>query len=501
MKLTVNGNINRYYAETLCLIYFPGEKFPDDEAARAAESTVCEFSVHDTPDGAAASVTLTADGRTASSEKTCSTSELALADADKCAKIAAGRALQCAATELTGYIPPWGILTGVRPARVASALLDSGKTPAECAAYLTSVYGASDDKSSLAVSVAESERRFILPDENGRCSIYIAIPFCPTKCRYCSFVSVASPRLFSLIPEYLDALCLDITAVADTVRELGLAVASIYVGGGTPAILTESQIDRLLAHVRREFGDNAAELDFEAGRPDVISDEKMRILRANGVNRVSVNTQTLNPQILENIGRSHTPEQFFRAFDAARAAGIPQINVDLIAGLPGESADSFADSLGRVAALRPENVTVHTFTVKKSSEFKEEGVFSRENTDAGISVSRAQKMLCAEGYAPYYMYRQKNTVANLENTGYALPGCEGLYNIYMMEEVHTVFGVGASSVTRMTLTDKASGKQEIERIFEMKYPYEYLKDHAGDVGRERRDLMRSRAVEFYKNHG
>lgn len=501
MKLTVTGNINRYYAETLCLIYFPGEKFPDDEAARAAQTTLCEFCVRDTPEGAEASVTLTYDGRTFEADGECSRAELCAEDADKCAKIAAGRALCRAATALTGYVPPWGILTGVRPARVASALLDSGKTPEECAAYLTGVYGVSSGKSALAVSVAEAERRLILPDESGRCSIYIAIPFCPTKCRYCSFVSVASPRLFSLIPEYLDALCLDITSIADTVRELGLTVASIYVGGGTPAILTESQIDRLLTHVRHEFGNSVGELDFEAGRPDVITPEKMRILKSHGVNRVSVNTQTLNPIILENIGRSHTPEQFFRAYDAARAAGIEQINVDLIAGLPGESADSFTDSLERVAALKPENVTVHTFTVKKSSEFKEDGVFARESSDAGISVARAQEMLCAAGFQPYYMYRQKNTVGNLENTGYALPGCEGLYNIYMMEEVHTVFGAGASSVTRMTLADPTDGDQHIERIFEMKYPYEYLKDHSGDAGRTRRELVRERTVEFYKNYG
>lgn len=500
MKLTVKGNINRYYAETLCLIYFPGEKFPDDEEARAKETLECEFFTERTCDGADATVILSDKNKTVKRFAHCESSELTSEDEDKCEKLAAGRALMLAAGELTGYVPPWGILTGVRPARVASALLASGKTPDECARYLADVYGADPKKAALAVSVAKAESRFILPDESRRCSIYIAIPFCPTRCRYCSFVSVASPRLFSLIPEYLERLSEDIADIARTVRELGLTVASIYVGGGTPAILSAEQIDRLLGFVGDTFGD-VPEFDFEAGRPDVITPEKLRVIKDRGVDRISVNTQTLNADILKNIGRSHTPQQFFEAYDAARAVGIPQINVDLIAGLPGESADSFVGSLEKITALRPENITVHTFTVKKSSDFKDDGVFSRENEAAGISVARSQDMLTLAGYAPYYMYRQKNTVGNLENTGYALPSCEGLYNIYMMEEVHTVFGAGASAVTRLTLADPLTGKQKIERIFEMKYPYEYLKERAGEDRDRRRSDNHGRIVGFYENNG
>ncbi len=493
--ITGEGNLNSYYIQTLCLLYFPGEGFKIDENTRW-----CKVHTERSEATSVSTVQLgdSAEGRCFVGRGAVNFTDLTNDDIDKADKISAGLAFMEAAGKFTGYTPPWGILTGVRPARVVSALLDQGMSSEDAAEYLQKTYKVSIDKAALAANVSVTERKVVAKDQASECSIYIAIPFCPSRCRYCSFVSVASPGLLKLIPDYIPALKKDIRNIANTIKSLGLHVASVYVGGGTPTILSAEQITDLLDYINESVGSDIPEFTFEAGRPDTITKDKLKAIVNGGVSRISVNTQTLNDTVLADIGRNHTSEQFFNAYELARESGIPQINVDLIAGLPGEDSDSFISAVSRITELKPEDITVHTFTVKRSSEYGLSDLYSRESREAAISVDSAARIITDSGYRPYYMYRQKNTVGNLENVGYSLDGCEGMYNIYMMEEIHTVFGAGASAVTRLTLNDRASGEQIIERLFEPKYPYEYLKDHDGETGNARRNHLRKSSEEFYK---
>ncbi len=497
MILTIDGNLKPYYAQTLCMTFFPGVKFPEGETD-APGVPRAHFTVREEDSGAVSTATLTVDGVSETRTVRC---DMTLGvDAVRARQIAAGRAFFEAAVALTGFRPAWGVLSGVRPAKIASELLRGGLTSDAAARFISDCYLADPIKASLAVSVAEAEARLISPSLSGMCSVYIAIPFCPTRCAYCSFVSYTSKRLLSLIPAYLQALKKNIHTVFETIRRLGLNVATVYIGGGTPTVLTAEELRFLLSAVSEETDVSALmEFTLEAGRPDTITPEKFRIAKEYGVTRVSVNPQTLNDAILASVGRQHTAAQFFAAFDMATAAGISRINVDLIAGLPGESAESFGSTVDQIVALRPSNITVHTFTVKKAAEirFQETSVYDREGIVAAASVAYSQKAVMGAGYSPYYMYRQKNTVGNLENVGYALPGSEGLYNIYMMEEVHSIFAAGASGVTKFVSPMNPDGSCRIDRIFEAKYPYEYLKAYEGPAALEKAVAYENAARAFY----
>lgn len=500
MILTIDGNLKPYYAQTLCMIFFPGVKFPGGEVPGPGVPEA-HFTVTEDENGASAIASLQLDGKSETRTGRC---DIGVGvDAVRARQVAAGTAFFEAASALTGFRPPWGVLTGVRPAKIASELFRSGLSPDETARFITDRFLTTPVKADLAVKVAEAEHRLITPELNGECSVYVAIPFCPTRCAYCSFVSYTSPKLLALIPDYLTALRQNICTVFDTIRRLGRRVTTVYIGGGTPSVLNAEQLRFLLDTIAGEVDvSSLREFTLEAGRPDTITAEKLCTARKYGVTRVSVNPQTLNDGILASVGRRHTAEQFFAAFDMAREAGIPQINVDLIAGLPGESAGSFSDTVDRIIALSPENITVHTFTVKKAAEIRWEStpVYDREGAEACTAVDYSQRALTAAGYAPYYMYRQKNTVGNLENVGYARPGCEGLYNIYMMEEVHSIFAAGASAVTKFVSPVDETGGCRIDRIFEPKYPYEYLKEYTGEAGESRAHRYLEAAEAFYRTY-
>ena len=494
MKLTVNGDITSTYVQTLFLLYFPGEHFPTD-----AESEPIKAEVSVTLDGdtASADAMIEGFGRTETAHAIQSRVPDVPMNDDRLRKLAAGRAVRDAAGRFTGNNSPWGILTGVRPAKLATEFLANGATPDRASEILRDLYLASPEKASLCTSVALTEKRIVTPESKNECSIYIAIPFCPTRCAYCSFVSFTTPGLLALIPEYLTSLVRDIADTFDTVERLGMNVASVYIGGGTPTTLDASQLDILLTAVEsRLVKHKVREFTVEAGRPDTITAEKMRLLASHGVGRVSVNTQTLNDAILKKIGRAHTAADFFAAYDIAKTAGIPDINVDLIAGLPDESPESSIDSAKRIAALHPTNLTVHSFSVKKSAAIREDNVYDSVGANAQKAVAGMHEAVGEAGYIPYYMYRQKNTVGNLENVGFALPGHECLYNIYMMEEIHSVFAVGASSVTRL-VKYKEDGSRDIKRIFEAKYPYEYLRDHNPDNSEAHRQRIAGEIDGFF----
>ncbi len=491
MKLRVNTDgkirISEYYFQTLCMIFWPGAKFGAKADALDAESDAdspgVSFDIRADADGVVARATISDRTRLSSMERRVdfdggNTPEMT-------AKLAAGSAMLAAGADFMHYSPSWGIMVGVRPAKVASEYLRRGFSAAKTRAALRAEYSLFPKKAALVTEIAQLEARIAKPYYSGYCSVYISIPFCPSRCAYCSFVAYTSRKLTALIPAYVDALCREIELRFKLINELGLKVAAVYIGGGTPTILTEEQLRRVLECVAANTDVSAlAEYTLEAGRPDTITPEKLHIAKKLGVTRVSVNTQTINDEVLKSIGRAHTAEDFYRAFDMAVKSGIDCINTDLIAGLPGENFLSFSKSLDKVIEMRPENLTVHTFTVKKSADILKHGasVYSRVNKDAGKSVDYSQIRAKETGYRPYYVYRQKNTVGNYENVGFAMEGYEGLYNIFMMEEIHSVISAGAGAVNRLVMPRDCTGGQEdteapkIRRIFTPKYPYEYLQE-------------------------
>ncbi len=497
MRLNISGNINSYYVQTLCMIFFPGERFSDTaETDPEVATPELSLALEENESGVVVRAELSLEEKYATCEKIYPARDDVTYDRLK--KIAVGDAVLSVCGEIIGYRPSWGMLVGVRPSKVATELFSTGMSKTRVKKTLASDYFVIPKKAALATEVALNEAEFVSKADPKDCSIYISIPFCPTRCAYCSFVSYTSKKLLSTIPDYLVALGAEVKKNFDLIKELGLRVRTIYIGGGTPTILDESQLEWLLSTVEENIDvSTVEEYTLEAGRPDTITEGKMRIAVAHGVNRISVNPQTLNDDVLRIIGRSHTAEDFLRAFDIARNSGIPIINTDVIAGLPGDNFASFSSSYDRIIALRPENVTVHTFSVKKASDALKNfsHIYSVRGGDVGKCVDYSQIKAQHEGYEPYYMYRQKNTVGNYENVGFCLDGKKGLYNIYMMEEIHSIFAAGAGAVSKFVdFAPKNGEKRTIERFFNQKYPYEYLLE-------DKTDEKINAAREFYIKHG
>ena len=501
MILNVDGDISRYYAESLVLLFFPGSKFPEDSTLDTDKIKV-NITAKLTESSAYAEVSIVDDKGCVSRASYSVPEEVSTGKSDEMKlKIASGGAMLKAGSEYTGVFPPWGMLTGVRPAKMAADIMSKSNDSQQTEKSLCDIFLCKPEKAKLAVLTAETESVFITEKARQECSVYIAIPFCPSKCSYCSFVSFTSERLLSLIPQYLVSLINDIKSRFALINELGLKVSTVYIGGGTPTVLNAHQL-RLLLQTVTECTDISQldEFTLEAGRPDTITEEKLLVAAQYGVTRISVNPQTLNDQILVNIGRAHTTKDFFNAFELAQKSGIKDINVDLIAGLPGENVDSFKRSLDRICELAPTNITVHTFYAKRAAEVvkKNKEIYRLSDIETCAAVEYSQKKLLDSGYIPYYMYRQKNTVANLENVGFSKPGHEGIYNIMMMDEIHSVFGAGASAMTKLVSRDKNNMK--IVRICEPKYPYDYLDGHEGETGEKRRQHLRNEAVNFYSQY-
>ena len=498
MKLKVSGNINQYYVQTLCMIFFPGEKFSEDPGMESDGIAVPELSLTLTEDDEAVKVSaeLVLDEKYSSCEKIYPHRDDITRD--RLRKIAVGDAILSICGEVISYRPSWGMLVGVRPSKVATEMLEGGMSKTRVKKTLVSDYFVIPKKASLAVEVALNEAELVKAAYDKDCSVYISIPFCPTRCAYCSFVSYTSKKLLATIPDYLMALMDEINKTFALIKELGLRVRTVYIGGGTPTILDDGQLEWLLSTVENNTDVSALEeYTLEAGRPDTITAEKMRIAREHGVTRISVNPQTLNDDVLRIIGRSHTADDFLRAYDIARNSGIKIINTDVIAGLPGDKFSSFAASYDKIVSLKPENITVHTFSVKKASDFLKNysHIYSIRGGDVGKCVDYSQITAQHEGYKPYYMYRQKNTVGNYENVGFALEGYKGLYNIYMMEEIHSIFACGAGAVSKFVdYAPKDGTPRIIERFFNPKYPYEYLSDN-------KTEQKIGAAREFYTRRG
>ncbi len=496
MKIEIESPINKYYVQTLCMIFFPGSKFKDETEDSVNPHSLYLKTVSD-EEGISSYAKMTYNGKTTEAERRVEYSTTRTRE--RTLKLAVGLAVLSCGSELLGYRPAWGMLVGVRPSKVATEMLNSGMSKTRVKKILTSEYLVIPKKAALAVDVALNEKRIVGIPSKKDCSVYISIPFCPSRCTYCSFVSYTSQRLLSLIPAYLERLISDIETNFRTINELGLNVKTVYIGGGTPTILTAEQLESLLAKINSLTDvSKLEEFTLESGRPDTITVEKIAVAEAYGVSRICVNPQTLCDEILCGIGRNHTVEDFFAAYEMAKNSSIKTVNVDLIAGLPGDNFKNFARTLDSVLKLEPENITVHTFCVKKSAEIRKANsdVYSASDLDAGKCVDYAQIKTGQNNYLPYYMYRQKNSVGNYENVGFSKEGHEGLYNIYMMEELHSIFAVGAGAVTKLVDNldyGAESSEKKIVRLFNQKYPYEYLSE-------DRSDEFYKAAIDFYNEH-
>ena len=370
---------------------------------------------------------------------------------------------------------PWGGIQSVRPVKRVLQMLDDGMDAQSIRKALQADFGVSDEKITLALSVAESERTLLQSISQRDAGLYIDIPFCPTRCAYCSFVSMSADRMTEFAEPYLAALYRELDAIGRIVKDLGFTIKTVYIGGGTPTTLMALELDNLLYKIQSVFDLSAmTEFSIEAGRPDTITDEKLSVMDRRGVTRVSVNPQTIHDKTLQIIGRKHSAEAVFRAVDLVRKHQIPVLNMDVIAGLPGETLQDFQKTLEAVTACRPENITIHTMSIKRASQLKQDAFqpSAGAHRTAAEMLAFAHPYMMQNRYKGYYLYRQKNTLGNLENTGFCLPGTASLYNVGMMEEFLPVFGAGVGAVTKLVRPGR------IERIFNVKDVREYIKRQA-----------------------
>ncbi len=363
----------------------------------------------------------------------------------------------------------WGALTGVRPAKIVWSMWDSGYTDEQVYNSLKNDYCVSDEKIRLAMTVAKNEREIVQRGTPDKVGLYIGIPFCPTRCLYCSFTSYPLKQYTNKVDSYLDALETEMKYVSSVIADK--TIESLYIGGGTPTSLNEVQLDRLLAMVAKYFK-TPLEYTVEAGRPDTITRQKLKTMHEYNVGRISINPQTLNDKTLELIGREHNTQMFLDAFNMAREEGHSHINTDIILGLPGEGKDEVTLTMEGLAKLSPESITVHTLAVKRASRLKETldkySMQTIENMEEMLSV--AAKHTAAMGMHPYYMYRQKNMVGNFENVGYCKDGCECVYNVQIMEEKQSIWALGAGGSTKLVEPET----DRIERVFNVKSVDDYI---------------------------
>lgn len=374
--------------------------------------------------------------------------------------------------DFTGLTQPWGILTGVRPVKLLRRLAEESSEEQAVKKFEKDFF-VSNEKIALSRETEHNERKILELSKPESFSLYVGIPFCPSRCSYCSFVMASIERAEKLIEPYTKLLCEEIKRTAEIANKLGLRLETVYFGGGTPTTLSAEQLDTVLRTVNKSFDmSTCREFTVEAGRPDTIDIAKLFALKENKVDRISINPQTVNDEVLKTIGRKHTAQQFFDAFELARKCGFDNINTDLIAGLPTDTPESFKNSLDLIVRLNAECITVHTLCMKRASRLTTEGVTLdlQQARDAREMLAYTQNILGQNEYIPYYMYRQSRMVGNLENVGWSKKGFESLYNVYVMDETHTILACGSGGVTKL----KRNNPDYLERIFNFKYPYEYI---------------------------
>lgn len=404
-----------------------------------------------------------------------------------------GRMVYALLSEYTGFEPKWGVLTGVRPSKL---LINTEKTMGreKTEEYFKTDLLVTDEKFQLARSVADCEERIIATSKPNSFSLYISVPFCPSRCSYCSFVShsIENEKAKKLLPQYVEYLVKELKMTGEIAKANSLCLESVYVGGGTPSTLSAEQLKTVTDAVNKYFDlSDCREFTVEAGRPDTITEEKLHVLKNSPVDRISINPQTFVNSVLQAVGRRHSAEDTIEIFELARKIGFDNINMDLIAGLPTDTYEGFCHSVDTALSLNPENITVHTLAVKRAS-----GIGQNSPKIAAQNAVLASKMLdytyekLKEDYHPYYMYRQSKSAGSLENVGWAKGNTECIYNIFMMEECHTILSCGGGAVTKL----KAPKGDEIERIFNFKYPFEYIS------GFEELCDRKKRITEFYNTY-
>ena len=455
MKLTLSGHDDRYAVEQLQLALFP--EGTEGEAVS---------SLHRGEQWLTATTKITAGGKTV-----CGIRRLRSADESVRER---RRTLQQsyykAAVQLLPAEPAWGALAGVRPTKISTKHMLAGGTPKSADNLLKDVYYVTPERRKLAVDCSESTVKAANLLESTDVSLYVGIPFCPTRCTYCSFVSRTVGRKTELLEPYLEALLKEIEVTGRLLAESGRKVRTVYIGGGTPTTLSTSQMARLMDAIRNSFDmSRCIEFTVEGGRPDTLDENKLRTIFEHGADRMSINPQTMEDHVLRACGRPHKAADVVRAYNEAVSAGFKAINMDLIAGLPDDSVEGFCRSLDAVAALNPANITVHTLALKKGADLFERRVALPSAEEVTEMVAYANEKLRQLGYKPYYLYRQKYMSGSFENVGWSRDGLDCLYNIYMMEEVHTILSLGGGGMNKVNLS---GGK--IERFHNPKFPEQYI---------------------------
>ena len=455
MKLTLIGHEDRYAVEQLQMALFPDN--PDGEAAST---------LHRGDTWLTAAAKITVGGKTATASRRLKASE----ETVRLRRRALQQSYYLAATQLLPHVPAWGALAGVRPTKITTKHMLEGGTPKSADKLMKDVYYVTEDRRKLAIDCSTSTVKAAGLLQPNDVSLYVGIPFCPTRCTYCSFVSRTIGKKTELLDPYLNALLKEIEVTGKLLKESGKSLRTIYIGGGTPTTLSTPQVASLLDAIHDSFDlSRCIEFTVEGGRPDTLDAEKLRAIREHGADRMSINPQTMEDSVLRACGRPHKAADVIRAYHEAVDAGFKAINMDLIAGLPADSIDGFRRSLDSVAALNPANITVHTLALKKGADLFEK----RENLptadDVTAMVSYASDTLRGLGYKPYYLYRQKYMSGSFENVGWSRDGLDCLYNIYMMEEVHTILSLGGGGMNKVNFPDGT-----LKRFHNPKFPEQYI---------------------------
>ena len=455
MKLTIIGHDDRYPVEQLLMSLFP------EGTEGEATSTL-----HRGPTWLTATTKITLDGRTATASRRLKAAE----ETVRLRRQTLQQSFYLAAVQLLPYEPAWGALAGVRPTKISTKHILQGGTAKSASKLLKDVYYVTPERRELAVDCSISTVKAAGLLDPADVSLYVGIPFCPTRCTYCSFVSRSIGKRTELIDPYLEALLKEIEVTGRLLAESGRKVRTIYIGGGTPSTLSAPQMARLLDTIRASFDlSRCIEFTVEGGRPDTLDAEKLQTISDHGADRMSINPQTMEDHVLRACGRPHKAADVVRAYGEAVDAGFKAINMDLIAGLPEDTVEGFKRSLDAVAALNPANITVHTLALKKGADLFERRANLPSAEEVTEMVAYANSKLRELGYKPYYLYRQKYMSGSFENVGWSKDDLDCLYNIYMMEEVHTILSLGGGGMNKVNLP---GGK--IERFHNPKFPEQYI---------------------------
>ena len=469
MNLTLIGHEDRYAVEQLQMALFPEN--PEGTAVSALSRGKTWLT---------ATAKITLNGKTVSAARRLKADE----ETVRLRRRILQQSYYLAAIQLLDRKPAWGALAGVRPTKITTKHLLEGGSPASADRLMRDVYYVTPERRQLAVDCSESTVKAVSLMDKDDLSVYVGIPFCPTRCSYCSFVSRTVGKKTELLDKYLAALEREIQVTARLMKESGKHLLTLYIGGGTPSILSTPQMIHLLDTLRESFDfSRCIEFTVEGGRPDTLDLEKLRAIRAHGADRMSINPQTMEDSVLRACGRPHTGADVIRAYRQAEEAGFSAINMDLIAGLPTDDFDGFRRSLDAVAALNPANITVHTLALKKGADLfeKREGLSTAEEVSRMVDYSNAT--LRSLSYRPYYLYRQKYMSGSFENVGWSREGLDCLYNIYMMEELHTIVSLGGGGMNKVNLPDGT-----LQRFHNPKFPEQYI-EMIDSVCRQKEELF------------